>query len=141
MKNTATSKPPEQLWIELIFLFLSGGVLYYGLEIAWRGYSHWTMAFCGAICFFVIYRINEHLRFLSLPLRALLGAAAITAVEFLVGCICNLWLGWRIWDYSTLPYHIGGQICLPFSLLWFLLCFPVSLLCRLIRRRVFLSDV
>lgn len=141
MKNTVATKSPEQILSELFFLFLSGGVLYYGLEILWRGYSHWTMALGGAVCFFLIYRINEHLRFLSLPLRALLGAASITATEFLIGCICNLWLGWKIWDYSGLPYHILGQICLPFSLLWFLLCFPVCGLCRLIRRKVFLSDV
>ena len=27
-------------------------------------------------------------------------------------------LGLHIWDYSTMPLNIFGQICLPFSLAW-----------------------
>ena len=54
--------------------------------------------------------------------RALLGAGLITGVEFLSGCVLNLWLRWAVWDYSRLPGNLLGQICLPFTLLWF----PVS---------------
>lgn len=42
-----------------VILLLIGGLIYYGIEVAWRGYSHWTMALVGGICFVVIGGINE----------------------------------------------------------------------------------
>ena len=139
--NHTTSKNPMQVLAEGFFLLLTGGVLYYGIEVLYRGYSHWTMALCGALCFWGIDGINRRLSRKPLLLRALAGALMITCAEFFLGCVLNLWLGLGIWDYSNLPFHLLGQICLPFSLLWFLLCFPACLLCRLIRGRVFLKDV
>ena len=44
----------------------------------------------------------------------------VTGIEFVSGCIVNLWLGWNVWDYSHMPFNLLGQICLPFSLLWVL---------------------
>ena len=35
--------------------------------------------------------------------QVLIGAVGITILEFLTGCIVNLWLGWGVWDYSNLP--------------------------------------
>ena len=139
--NHTTFKSPLQVLAEGFFLLLTGGVLYYGIEVLYRGYSHWTMALCGALCFLGIDRINRCLSRKPLPLRALVGALMITCAELFLGCVLNLWLGMGIWDYSNLPLHFMGQICLPFSLLWFLLCFPACLLCRLVRRRVFLENV
>lgn len=37
---------------KLIFLFVVGGLLYAVIEILWRGYTHWTMAILGGMCFF-----------------------------------------------------------------------------------------
>ena len=48
----------------------------------------------------------------------LIGGAIITVVEFVSGCIINLWLGWNVWDYSHIPLNILGQICLPFFFAW-----------------------
>ena len=132
---------PLQKWVEGSFVLLCGGVAYYGLELLMRGYSHWSMALCGAICFYFIYRVNAMYPHTLLPVRALYGALFITTVELIAGCWVNLRLGLNVWDYSNLPFHFMGQICLLYSLIWFLLCFPLSPLCRLIRRRVFLSDV
>lgn len=129
-----------QKTVEGIFVALFGGVLYYGLEVAFRGFSHWSMGVCGAICFLFLYRMNRLYFRIPLPLRALTGAAFITSVELIAGCILNLGMGMNIWDYSALPYHFLGQICLPFSILWFLLSFPCALLSYLIRRIVFLAD-
>ena len=75
------------------------------------------------------------------PLRALLGAIVITTAEFFAGCILNLWLGLGVWDYSDMPMQLFGQICLPYSVLWFLFCIPAGWLCRVIRRQVFLDGV
>ncbi len=131
---------PLQRTVESLYVIFAGGVLYYGIEIAFRGISHWSMALCGGICFWALYQINQLLLSVSLPIRALLGALIICTVELIFGCVFNLWLGWKIWDYSHLPYQLWGQICLPFFVIWLLLCFPAALLCRLIRRRVFLWD-
>ena len=55
-------------------------------------------------------------------LQCILGAAVVTAVEFISGCIINLWLGWGVWDYSGLPCNVLGQISLPFTILWIGVC-------------------
>ncbi len=123
--------------VEGLFVFLCGGVLYYGIEVLWRGYSHPLMAVCGSICFLLLYRLNKHCLSLPFLFRVLMGALIITGVELIAGCILNLYLGLNIWDYSALPYQLWGQICLPYSLLWFLLCIPAAWLCKFIRRVVF----
>ena len=133
-------KNSAQKVTELLLLLLTGGVVYYGLEVWFRGWSHWSMAVCGAVCFLAIYRMNEAFPRLLLPVRALAGSAIITAAEFITGCIVNLWLGLDVWDYSDLPCQFLGQICLPFSVLWFLLCIPVCGISRLIRRTVFYAE-
>ena len=79
-------------------LFLIGGMGYFCLELIWRGWSHPAMVLVGGICFIGVGRINEGLDW-NMPLvwQALLGAALITAIEFVSGCILNLWLGLEIW--------------------------------------------
>ena len=105
-------------------LGLIGGLLYMGIELMWRGYSHWTMFVLGGICFVCLGRINEVIPW-NMPLwqQALIGTAIITGLEFITGCIVNLWLGWNVWDYSNVPFNVLGQICLPYILLWI----PISL--------------
>ena len=108
------------------YLFLAdvGGVLYVLIEWAWRGWSNWTMFILGGLCFIYLGLINEILSW-NTPLwqQILIGTAGITALEFLTGCIVNLWLGWNIWDYSDMPCNVLGQICPQYMLLWV----PVSL--------------
>lgn len=99
-----------------------GGLLYVLCELVFRGYSHWTMFLVGGICFWMIGLINEVIPW-KMPLweQCLIGSFIITAVEFLSGCVINLWLGWDVWDYSNLPFNVLGQVCLPFMALWFFL--------------------
>ena len=101
-------------------LALCGGCLYILLEWIWRGYSHWTMGILGGICFALIGLLNEtSARQTPLLWQGAIGSACIiTPLEFLTGCIVNLWLGWEIWDYTALPCNLLGQVCLPFALLW-----------------------
>lgn len=102
-----------------LVLMSSGGLLYILCELVFRGYSHWTMFFVGGVCFWLIGLINEVVQW-GMPLwkQCIIGALVITAVEFLSGCIINLWLGWNVWDYSDVSFNFLGQICLPFTLLW-----------------------
>ena len=103
-----------------VILFTIGGSIYYCIECIYRGYSHWTMAILGGICFVLIGGINEYISW-DTPLRkqGLIGSAIVTSLEFVTGCIVNLWLGWNVWDYSDTPFNILGQICIPFSIIWF----------------------
>ena len=107
-----------------LVLMTTGGLLYVVLELIWRGRSHWTMFLLGGICFVALGLINEILPW-SMPLwrQILTGTAIITVLEFIMGCIVNIWLGWNVWNYNGLPGNILGQICPQYCLLWL----PVSL--------------
>ncbi len=67
--------------------------------------------------------IAQEMKRLPMSAKCLMGALIITAVELLFGYIFNLKYGMNVWDYSNMPLNFLGQICLPFSVLWFLLCF------------------
>lgn len=111
----------HRLLNKYLTLFDVGGLLYILLELAWRGWSHWTMFVLGGLCFIGLGLINEVLSW-EMPLwrQILVGACLITVLEFLTGCVVNLWLGWGVWDYSNKPGNILGQICPQFFLLWLL---------------------
>lgn len=111
-----------------IFTFIFGGMGYCILEILWRGYTHWTMFVLGGLCLYVLNLTFNRLQSFHLALKAIIGGGIITVAEFLTGCIVNLQLGWSVWDYSAAPYNLLGQICLPYSILWMLLCIPVALI-------------
>lgn len=98
-------------------LFWVGGLSYFGMEILWRGYSHYTMIIVGGISFVLVGLIDEVFKW-SLKVQILVATLIITVVEFISGYILNIKMGLGIWDYSNLPFNIMGQVCLPFSLLW-----------------------
>nr|DAE24500.1 MAG TPA: endolysin [Siphoviridae sp. ctyvQ1] len=120
MKNSAKK------FLKLFTLFLIGGLTYCGIEVAWRGYTHWTMAIVGGICFIIVGGLNNYIPWeMAIWKQGIVGALFVTAMEFVVGIPLNLFLGLHIWDYSNLPFNLLGQICLPFTIVWFFL----SLLC------------
>lgn len=75
---------------------------------------------------FEIFSVNHNL---SLPCKALIGAAVITAVEFVFGIIFNCLFKMNVWDYSNKRFNILGQVCPLYSFLWGILSMPVSYLC------------
>lgn len=109
----------RRLLNKYITLFDTGGILYLAIEIIWRGHSHWTMFVLGGLCFVCLGLLNEVIPW-EMPLwqQALIGACIITGLEFLTGCIVNLWLGLGVWDYSGMPGNLFGQICPQYFLLW-----------------------
>lgn len=110
------------------FLFSFGGIVYLLIELLWRGYSHWSMFILGGLCFVLLGLINEKYTWdVPLPIQMLVGAFIITLMEFISGCILNLWLGLDVWNYYDMPFNIMGQICLPYMILWFLLS-PVCII-------------
>lgn len=100
-------------------LFVIGGLIYYSLELLWRGHSAWQMIVVGGLCFVGIGLINEVYPWtMPLWIQSVIATILVTAVEFTSGIILNVWLRLRIWDYSQLPFNLYGQVCVYFSLLW-----------------------
>lgn len=108
-------------FLKYLVLLLIGGSIYYMIEVLARGFSHWTMFLVGGICFILIGIINEITPKMPLIRQMFLSAIITTVIEFISGCILNLWLGWNIWDYSDEFGNILGQICAKHSIYWFLL--------------------
>lgn len=108
--------------VKALVLWGIGGLLYICCELIFRGYSHWTMFLVGGTCFVLIGAINELIPW-EMPLwqQAAIGAAIVTAIEFVSGCIINIRLGWAVWDYSDMPCNLLGQICLQFTAIWSML--------------------
>ncbi len=123
MQSKSTTTPSKFSLILKYFILLNiGGLIYVGLEHIWRGYSHWTMYLLGGICFICLGLINEIMPW-DYPLikQMIVGGLIITALEFITGCIVNLWLGWDVWDYSDVPLNILGQISVPSTIGWIFL--------------------
>ncbi len=114
-------------------VFAMGAVGYASMELLFRKHTHWTMLIAGGVCFCLIYLISNYER-LTKPEKWVVGAIAITAVEFLIGGIVNLTLGWRVWSYAKYPMHLLGQVCPAFSLLWFFLCIPACEACIILKQ-------
>lgn len=125
--------------MEKVFYYLKIyiiGAFGYGLiEVLFRGTTHWTMLVTGGFCFVILYHIFSKREQAPLWEKCLSGALIITAIEFVVGCVVNLWLGWGVWDYSNYSYNILGQICASFTILWFLLCIPLAFFTRFLHIR------
>lgn len=121
---------------ETMFAGALGAVLYGAIELLWRGRTHWTMLIAGGIGFSVMYLISTRSNW-TLPHKWICSAAVITILEFLVGAVVNILLGWNVWDYSDQPFNLYGQICLLYSVLWLLIAIPGTALCNLIKQRLF----
>lgn len=113
---------------ELVLLVI-GGLIYNGIEIGVRGYTHWSMFIVGGLCFVIIGLINEIFTWeTSIVTQSLIGGLIITVLEFISGIILNIKLGWNIWDYSEKPFNLLGQICLENCFWWiFLACIAIVL--------------
>ncbi len=121
-----------------LIIFSLGGIFYLMIEMLWRGYSHWSMFVLGGACFLIIGLINEHSHGrIILPLQMLIGAAAITILEFAVGYVLNIKLGLNVWSYYDMPYNIMGQVCLPYMILWVFLSLACIFVDDQLRCRLF----
>ena len=127
--------------LKLAILFIIGGVAYLGVEILWRGYSHFSMLCVGGLCFVLIGLINEFFSWdLSIWKQAGISAIIVTVVEFIAGVILNLILGLNVWSYAGMPFNILGQVCLPYTLAWFFLAIPALILDDVLRWIIFSEE-
>lgn len=121
-------------------LFFIYGFMYYIIEVLYRGYSHWSMFFLGGLCGVIIGLLNEKNKTISVLKQGIYGALIVTILEFIIGYIVNILLGWNIWDYSDVPFNFWGQICLPFTIIWFILSIVCVYLDDFLREKLFKSE-
>ncbi|MGE4548888.1 MAG: hypothetical protein AB7C89_04950 [Intestinibacillus sp.] len=128
----------KRLAAKYAFLFWFGGSTYVAFEVLFRGCSHWTMLLLGGMLFVLLGLLNEVMPWeVGLLWQVAIGTALVTAMEFAVGCIVNLWLGWNIWDYSSLPGNVLGQISPQYTAMWVPLTLLAIVTDDLIRWRFF----
>lgn len=73
-----------------LIMFLTGGFLYCGIEILYRGYSHISMLLAGGLCFMLVGAVENLLGDgASLIGQMIICGLMITGVEFVVGMIVN----------------------------------------------------
>ncbi|NLY71528.1 MAG: hypothetical protein GX076_07630 [Clostridiales bacterium] len=121
---------------ENLQIFIIGAILYCSIEILFRGYTHWTMFLAGGLCLVILYHAFLRYKELSLFKKCLLGALIITFVEFIFGCVFNLFFNWNVWDYSHFRFNFMGQVCLLFTILWFFISIPVVLFINYLKQMV-----
>ena len=107
--------------LQHIVIAVIGGLTYMGIEILWRGHTHWTMGVLGGVCFVLIGLLDEWQDHPPLWLQMVQGAVLVTALELITGLIVNRWLGWNVWDYSDMPGNLWGQVCPQFAAAWLVL--------------------
>ena len=124
-----------------LILCLIGGLVYCLIEYLWRGHTHWSMFLVAALLSIPLDQINERMRWdTPIWLQAILGGLGITAAELVAGLVLNVWLGLGVWDYSSLPGNLWGQICPQYSILWVPLAAFGIVLFDVLRWRLFGED-
>ena len=103
-----------------LYVALLGGFGYCTIEIIYRGRTHYSMFFAGAVVLASFYYISKFSN-LSFLQECIIGALIITAIELILGIWFNIILHENVWDYSNVPLNFMGQICLPFSAIWLVL--------------------
>lgn len=103
-----------------LYIALLGGFGYCTIEIIYRGRTHYSMFFAGAVVLASFYYISKNTQ-LTFIQKCLVGALIITLLELVLGIWFNLILKENVWNYSNVPLNFMGQICLPFSLIWLVL--------------------
>lgn len=125
-----------------LIIWLTGGIVYFYMEIAYRGYSHYSMFICGGLCFLFVGKVGKQILleesniWLALVKIMFMGTLIITTLEYITGIIVNVYLKLNVWDYSGFTFNVQGQICLVYSMLWALLSLPCVLLDGIIRKYI-----
>lgn len=143
LKKIGKSKLIINKIIENTVLWMTGGLFYFYLEIAFRNYSHYSMIVCGGFCFVIVGTIGNYILETesdipkAVALIMFFGALVITTLELFTGIIVNVKLNMGVWDYSSMKYNVYGQICLTYTMIWSLLSLLCVFVANLIKRFIF----
>lgn len=116
--------------IRKLILFILCGMIYCGLEYAYRQWTHISMfflaGFLGILCVDTPNNIFGYE--LDYSIQVLISTILSTIGEGITGLIVNVKMGLNVWDYSTLPFtFFWGQCNLFFVFTWALIigCFGI----------------
>lgn len=123
-----------QLWQQIIWYFFIYAFLGWSVEVIYaallekrfvnRGFLNGPL--CPIYGFGVLLVLNLLRPFQDNVFLLFGGSVLITsAIEFLAGFLLEKIFHQRWWDYRDKPFHLGGYICLSFSILWGLACLIV----------------
>lgn len=112
--------------------FLSGGGIYCLIELLYRKRTHYSMFFCAGYACLIMLGVYNGFREINPFEFAFIGMIVITSLEFIFGVVFNIILKQAVWDYSNAPLNVFGQICLPFSAIWFVFSLILFYIFRLI---------
>lgn len=112
--------------LELFMRAIRGDLLKVGFhDVKWVSLAGWTtlwMFFIGGLSGLFIGSLNEGgLKNRKYPIwfQSLIGMFGIFTIEFVMGLICNIGLGWNLWTYHGWPLNLMGQITLLYLPLWY----------------------
>ncbi len=111
-----------KLWKDSVIFYL-GGMAYMGLELLWRGWTHGSMFLLGGLCFWLIGNMDRMFPRMPLVMQAVAGGLTVSALELIFGLYLNVYLGLEVWDYSSQPFSLWGQVCPGYFFLWVLVSF------------------
>lgn len=118
-------------------IFMTGGMIYYFMEITTRGYSHYSMIICGGAATLLCGGLNQVFTGMGVLPQMVLSSVIISELEFFTGYLVNIVLKYNVWDYSDLPFNLMGQICIQYSILWMFLSLAIIFVDDSIRCRLF----
>ena len=94
------------LLVKWFAIFMTGGLIYYFLEIAVRHYSHYSMILCGGMATLLCGGLNQTFKRMSVLLQMVISAVIVSELEFITGYIFNIGLNCGIWDYSDVSLNL-----------------------------------
>jgi hypothetical protein len=113
----------------------------HGLEYqSLAGWSSIWLVFIGGLCAVTIGALNET-KIIPTPVwfQCLVGTIFVFIIEMVMGLILNVWLHLQLWDYSSWPLNILGQVTLVYVPVWFLVC-PVAIYVDDVLKYVWFDD-
>ena len=119
--------PPSEFVVKTVYWFFLYGCIGWGVEVVYAAIKEHKLVnrgfLCGPIC--PIYGFGMVIVLValtplahSLPVLFVGGALLTSALELAAGWILKKVFHTSWWDYSDVPFNLGGYICLKFSLAW-----------------------
>jgi len=99
--------------VETVFVFLTSGVVMSRSSLVWGQFSLvWGIAMAAATA--ILYRYREK----SDSFLFLTGVVLGGAYEYFCSVFTELAFGTVFWDYSKIPFNLGGRINLLYCFFW-----------------------
>lgn len=121
-------------FLKNFMIFCVGFTIYQCIEGVWKtigpgfgGVECFFMGILGGLSLLLVGGINKFIKWeMPIWLQAIIGGFGILTMEFFTGLLINKWLCPAlgrplVWDYSTIPGNILGQICPQFFAAWIVL--------------------